>query len=327
MIGIDRQDHDPAGPRQVPQADDDLVVEASEAGRRLDEFLAGRCTGFTRTWIRKRIAEGHACLNAVPAPSGVRLRVGDRVRLTFPEEDLASGMTPEPGDLEILFEDEHLVVLVKPAGMLMHPTGPHRGGTLLNFLVHHLGREGRPPGRPGLPHRLDRATSGLVVVSRTQQALRDLTMQFQKRQVAKRYTALTWGHPRLPAGEWRSPIGNRDWGPTRWCISSEGRDALTRYRVGAKLGRFALVDLEPVTGRTNQLRLHAAWHGCPIAGDDLFGPPHLCGTPLPGPGRLFLHASRLGFRHPVSGLAMEYESSLPGELQEYLDGLGVCSSG
>jgi 23S rRNA pseudouridine1911/1915/1917 synthase len=204
--------------------------------------------------------------------------------------------------------------------MVAHPVARHQSGTLANALSYHFNVAGRadPPIRPGMVHRLDRATSGLMVVAKTQMALSRLTVQFQHRHPEKRYLALVHGCMAQigDEGEWQAPIGSDPEGFPRWGIRESGRPAHTRYRVREVLAAHTLLELEPVTGRTNQLRLHCAHFGHPIVGDDLFGR-----GPEPGLDRLFLHAWRLAFSHPVTNAWQVFESPLPRELRIFLDAL------
>lgn len=288
----------------------EFVVQDGEHGKRLDYVLAERIPEMSRMWLRQAIEEGRVQVNGVSQPPGSRPRAGDTICVELP--DLPStAMAPEPIPLTVLFEDGSLAVVEKPADMVMHPAGRHRGGTLANALAHHFNVVGQavPPVRPGLVHRLDRATSGLLVIAKTQRALSRLTIDFQNKQVEKRYLALVHGAVAADAGDWEAPIGSDPEARPRWGVRESGRPAHTRYQVRERRGEFTLLELEPVTGRTNQLRLHCAHFGHPIVGDELFGR-----GPEPGLDRLFLHAYRLGFRHPDTGEAQMFETELPAEL-------------
>lgn len=267
--------------------------------------------------LRLALDEGRARVDGEVRPAGWRVSAGENVEL---DADLSAttAMTPEPIPLDVLFEDEALVVVNKPAGMVVHPVARHRSGTLVNALAYRFNVAGKadPPIRPGLVHRLDRATSGLMVVARNQQALSRLTVEFQERRVEKRYQALVHGRLTDLEGTWSAPIGSDPSAWPRWGVRESGRPALSRYRALAVLNEHSLLELEPVTGRTNQLRLHAAHFGHPILGDDLFGR-----GAEPGLARLFLHASLLRFTHPVTRERLEFVSPLPPELAAFLAGL------
>ncbi|MEK6301207.1 MAG: RluA family pseudouridine synthase [Acidobacteriota bacterium] len=272
----------------------------ADAGQRLDVFLAARVGDLSRMRIANLIAAGETSVNGEVARAGQRVVAGDSVVLTV-EEDTVTAMSPDDIPLEILFEDEHLIVLVKPAGMLVHPTLSVKRGTLANALAHHL-NEGlgfgvpgsgfddsapREPGtrnselrtrnsepgsavRPGIVHRLDRATSGVMVVAKTQRALSVLSRHFHRRLVKKRYLALVHGSINEDEGTIVAPIGRDEERRPRWWVMETGKPAETRFQVVERLKRATLVELEPVTGRTNQLRIHCAYYGHPIVGDELY---------------------------------------------------------
>lgn len=326
----------------------DFTVDEETAARRLDEFLSARLGQLSRIRIAKLIAAGACLLNgSLPSSAGQRLKAGDRLRIEFDEAG-PSAMTPEPLPLDILYEDAQLLVLVKPTGMLVHPTRGVKSGTLTNALTYHLNQSSpagyasqsdehdaaRKPAtqsqsigdanpeadisipqrvvRPGLVHRLDRATSGLMVVAKEQRALSILTRHFHQRLVEKRYLALVGGRVAEEGLTIRAPIGRDAEGQPHWRVMEEGREAETRLRVLERKAGLTLVELEPVTGRTNQLRIHCAHIGHPILGDELYGGAQAA--------RLCLHASRLAFHHPSGGRWMEFVSLLPPEVREILAG-------
>ncbi|MBV9926273.1 MAG: RluA family pseudouridine synthase [Acidobacteria bacterium] len=289
------------------------------AGRRLDEFLAGRLPALSRMHIAGLLARGACRLNGEAAHAGRRLSAGDEVEVEF-EGAVPNSMTPEPTPLEVAYEDEHVVVVVKPAGVLVHPTLGVKRGTLANALAYHLNRElideGRavenriPLGasfiRPGLVHRLDRDTSGLLVVAKTQAALSRLTQHFQRRLVEKRYAAVVGGLLKEDELNVGAPIGREEGARPPWRVLESGKPAETRLRVVERGTRRTLVELEPLTGRTNQLRIHCAHLGHAIVGDAAYGgEPHT---------RLCLHAARLAFRHPATNELVEFVSPPPPEL-------------
>lgn len=291
-------------------------VEDVWAGRRLDEFLAERVPGLSRMHIAGLLARGACRVGGEAAHAGRRLCAGDSVEVES-EGEVLNSMTPEPVPLEVVYEDEHLIVVVKPAGVLVHPTRGVKRGTLANALAYHLNRElldesrvvenSIPSGvafiRPGLVHRLDRDTSGLMVVSKTQSALSRLTQHFQRRLVEKRYVAVVGGLLKDEEINIDAPIGRDEDARPRWRILESGKPAESRLRVAELALRRTLVELEPLTGRTNQLRIHCAHLGHPIVGDVLYG-----GEPC---GRLCLHAARLAFRHPASNEWVEFVSKAP----------------
>lgn len=286
-----------------------FTVEPAEHGRRLDEFLEARFPRLSRMCLRAAVARGQCCVNGRIADRGLRLRAGDTVQLAL-DTAVPTGMWPEPVPVEVLYEDSWLAVVVKPAGMLMHPTRNVKTGTLANALAWlwnpHLRdpERGGTPGpaiRPGFPHRLDRETSGLVVVAKNAIALRKLSEAFSRREVEKRYAALVAGSVALDELEINAPIGHVAGEKPHWRVLEGGKSATTRLRVLERQQAWSRVELEPLTGRTNQLRIHCAYAGHPIVGDALYG-----GPPAP---RLHLHASVLGFRHPETGELLRFVSN------------------
>ena len=281
-----------------------FVVDEESAGRRLDDFLAERVAGLSRMHIAALIARGACAVNGEAAQAGRRLDEGDAVIFESAGEVLNS-MTPEASPLEVVYEDEHIIVVVKPAGQLVHPTLGVKRGTLANALVYHLNRNQKLI-RPGLVHRLDRDTSGLLVVAKTRAALSRLSQHFHRRLVSKRYVAVVGGVLEADALTIDAPVGRDESARPAWRVMEEGKPALTRLRVLERRARRTLVELEPVTGRTNQLRIHCAHVGHAIVGDRLYaGEEHT---------RLCLHAARLAFRHPATNEPVEFVSPPPEEL-------------
>jgi 23S rRNA pseudouridine1911/1915/1917 synthase len=274
------------------------------------------------------VAGGSCRINERRAESGMRVKAGDLVQIEV-TEDSPTSMTPEARALDIVFEDDEIIVLVKPAGTLAHPTIGVKEGTLANALAYHLNREryqscsgeftiaAESLARPGIVHRLDRETSGLMVVAKTPRALRVLARHFRKRLVDKQYVALVQGEVPEESGVITGAIGRDPSRRPQWWVMESGKAAETRYRVLERVGGRSLLELEPVTGRTNQLRIHCAYSGHPIVGDRYYG----LASSLPPAGRLFLHANRLAFNHPVSGERLVFSSSLPDELSSYLSRL------
>jgi 23S rRNA pseudouridine1911/1915/1917 synthase len=306
-------------------------VFAEAAGRRLDEFLASELGGISRMRIAGLIESGACTVSGIPSRAGHRLAAGESVEIII-EDPRPTAMTPDPLPLDIHYEDEHIIVVVKPAGMLVHPTMSVRRGTLANALVHHLNFKSQISGlksivRPGLPHRLDRATSGLMVVAKTPRALTSLSRHFHRRLVEKRYAAIVQGLVAEDEITIIAPIGRDPESIPRWRVMEGGRHAETRLRVLKRGERATFLEMEPVTGRTNQLRIHCAHRGHPILGDELYGRGQGSvdnyssdkESPTPGPcSRLCLHAWRLAFHHPAGGRWMEFSSSLPDELARAL---------
>ncbi len=260
-----------------------------DSGRRLDEFLAARFGALSRMRIANLISGGACLVNQARVQAGHRIAPGDRVEITF-DEGTPTAMMPEPIPLDVAYEDEHIIVVVKPSGMLVHPTRSVKSGTLANALTYHLNRsfyeddkttrgatlQGAAHGelhsliRPGLIHRLDRPTSGLMVVAKTQSALAQLSRHFGRRLVDKRYLALVAGRIDKDEETISAPIGRDPDRRPQWWVMEGGRAAETRYQVVERFAEATLIEMEPVTGRTNQLRIHAAYTGHPIIGDEQY---------------------------------------------------------
>lgn len=304
---------------ETPVETTSFRVEDEVAGCRLDELLAGRLAGLSRMHIAGLLARGACRVNGEAAHAGRRVRAGDLVEVESAGGVLNS-MTPESVPLEVVYEDEHLIVVVKPSGVLVHPTLGVKRGTLANALSYHLNRElfdeSRSDGspipsgaafiRPGIVHRLDRDTSGLMVVAKTQSGLSRLTQHFQRRLVEKRYVAVVGGLLEEEEMDIDAPVGRVEGARPPWGVMESGKPAETRLRVVERGSRRTFVGLEPLTGRTNQLRIHCAHVGHAIVGDVLYaGEPHT---------RLCLHAARLAFRHPATNEWVEFASETPPEL-------------
>jgi 23S rRNA pseudouridine1911/1915/1917 synthase len=308
-----------------------VVVGPEDAGQRLDRVLAARLPECSRAQVQRLIRDGHVRLARGTARPSLALKAGTAIDVNVPA---ASPATPQPEalPLTILHDDEDIVVIDKPAGMVVHPAAGHAAGTLVNALLHHVRGLSGIGGteRPGLVHRLDRGTSGVLVVAKHDRAHRALAAQFHDRHVQKEYVALVWGTPR--AGQvFERPIGRDP--KHRQKMSSRSRrarTALTRVVDVEPLGGVSLVRVSIDTGRTHQIRVHLSEAGFPIVGDELYG-----GVRRRVPAKLaaisrlerpFLHAARLTFAHPSSGRARTFEAVLPAELDDILKALRTRSS-
>jgi 23S rRNA pseudouridine1911/1915/1917 synthase len=299
-------------------------IEETTKRNRLDNFLSARITTHSKIYLRNRIGAGACRVNGEIAARGLHLRAGDAVEIEI-DLDARTSMTPEAISLEIVFEDDALLVVNKSAEMLVHPSLGQKSGTLLNALSYHLNRDkidfqtaaetitnaNSEFVRPFLVHRLDRRTSGLMVVAKTQKAMRDLSIHFQKRLVEKTYLAIVQGVVSVDVGAIEAAIG-QDLESKRWTVAANGKTAETNFRVLQRFLNKTLLELQPVTGRTNQLRIHCAHVGHPIFGDDRYGDADSF-------SRLCLHAARLSFRHPTDNNLLEFESDLPAELKSFLE--------
>ena len=294
--------------------------EAGTEQERFDEFLALRLPTLSRTRLRRAIAEGDALVNGMAAVKGMRLQPGDRVSLTIAADERSSA-TPEPIGLDILYEDPELIVVNKPTGLLVHPSRTEKSGTLTNALAYHFLQTGEVTIRPGLLHRLDRDTSGVLAIAKTERAHRIIAKAFRQRRVTKRYVALVNGQVADDFGKIEAPIGRNATSWPRWCVMSDGRPAQTRYVVQQRFAAYTLLELEPLTGRTHQLRIHCALLGHPIVGDRVYGIKSSNETnPLELSSQL-LHAHQLSFRHPTSGEEMTFIAPLPSVMVETLSKL------
>jgi len=303
---------------------------ASEPPARLDLFLTARLPEWTRSALRKQIDAGAVRVNGRPArKAGAAVDPGDVVDIELPElADPAAGPVAQTIPLVVLFEDHDLVVVDKPAGLVVHPGHGRDDGTLVNALLGR-GTALAPAGgraRPGIVHRLDRETSGVMVVAKTDSAHRALAAAFASREVRKTYHALVWGHPAPPDGTIDRRIARSRTDRTKMSTGlSGGRTAVTRYRTVETLPGFALLEIDLETGRTHQIRVHMQAIGHPVVGDERYG--GRMWRSLRDPrrrnavrdlGRNALHASTLAFTHPRTGTAVSFESPLPRELDALL---------
>lgn len=287
---------------------------------RLDQFLAERLTSLSLTRIRTLIAVGEIVVNGAPSLKGVRLQPGDVVVIKDNEAGQApTSATPEQISLVILYEDEEIIVVNKPSGMLTHPSNREKSGALTNALAHHFLETTGRPIRAGLIHRLDRDTSGAIVVAKTLRAHRALSNAFRDRRVSKTYLAIVSGVPALESGEIDAPIGSdpTDW--PHWKVMEDGRPAKTRYEVRRRFPKHAMLHLEPLTGRTHQIRIHCALIGHPLFGDPVYGIRNDPEAKQFGVKRHILHAQRLAFPHPTRREQIDLIAPLP---QPILDLIG-----
>ena len=257
------------------------------------------------------LAAGAVTVDGRARPKSHRLAAGEDVELTV-DETTPEPQPPEPLELRIAYEDEHLLVVDKPAGLVVHPGAGRTAGTLVQGLAGR-GLTGGDPERPGIVHRLDRDTSGLLVVSRTQQAYEGLRALVRRHGLEREYLALVRGRPRSRTGRIEAPIGRDRRDPTKRSLDTDSpKEAVTHFEVVELLPAHALLRVRLETGRTHQIRVHLAAIGLPVAGDPVYG------VPEPGLDRQFLHAARLAFPHPVTGARIEAESPLPPDLEAAL---------
>ena len=290
-------------------------VEGPQArDSRLDQYLTGRNLGLTRNRLRLLIRDGQATVNGSVAKPAQRVRNGDRVTLVVPPPRPA-GIVPQAMPVTVVYQDRHLVVVDKPPGLAVHPGPGHPDRTLVNALlalcpdIEGVGGE----VRPGIVHRLDKDTSGLIMAAKTQAAHNSLSAQIKDRTVSKGYLALVEGVPRQEHGRIDAPVGRHPRVRTRMAVVAGGREARTGYRVVERSEKYSLLELALETGRTHQIRVHLAYLGHPIVGDSVYG------KKSPGLDRHFLHAHQLGFSHPETGDPVELGSPLPPDLEQALE--------
>jgi len=309
----------------------DLVVTSDSNGQRLDRYLVSVLAGYSRSQIQKLIADGHITVRRPPsrtmeARANLQVHEGDTVVVDAPEAAPAA-VTAEALPLEILYQDAELAVLNKPAGMVIHPSAGHGSGTLVNALLHHLTDLSGIGGelRPGIVHRLDRGTSGVMVIAKNDRAHQELSRQFHDREVEKEYLALVWGvvqaGRRIDAAIGRDPANRKKMSAR----AKHAREAVTRITRAHHLPGLTLCQVAIHTGRTHQIRVHLSAIGHPIVGDSMYGGVH---RRVPGDIRAvqrlerpFLHAARLAFMHPTEHRRMQFITRLPDDLERVLDDL------
>ncbi len=291
------------------------VVTPADEGSRLDRFLATQPGIGSRSAAERLIGGGQVTVDGQPAAKSHRLSAGEEVVYAV-EVRRESHLEPEAvADVSVAHEDEHLLLVEKPAGIVVHPSAGHQGGTLVNALLHHGIAGGTGAFRPGIVHRLDRETSGLLVVARSEEAHRRLARMIRERTLRREYTALVRGRPASWRGRIEAPIGRDRRDSLKHSIDTDrARPAFTDFSVEELLADHALLELVLETGRTHQIRVHLAAIGLPVAGDRLYGVADDLGLV-----RQFLHASRLAFEHPFTAKPIEVSSPLPADLSAALD--------
>lgn len=304
----------------------EIRVAPDSAARRLDQVLAAAVPEFSRNRLQHWIEGGQVRVDGMPRRARDKVWAGELIRLDALIE-ARSDCIAQPIELDLVFEDEQILVINKPAGLVVHPAAGHRDGTLQNALLHHAPALAGLP-RSGIVHRLDKDTTGLLVVAKTLAAHRSLVAQLQSRQVHREYRAIVIGEV-VAGGRIEAPLGRHPTQRTRMAVVPRGRPAVTRFRVVERLPGHSLVAVELETGRTHQIRVHMAHIRHPLVGDRLYG-----GRPRPPGGasrtlverlqgfpRQALHALRLGLEHPTLGIAMSWEVQMPEDLAGLLAGL------
>jgi 23S rRNA pseudouridine1911/1915/1917 synthase len=307
-----------------------LDVPAEAAGERLDAFVGARLPELSRTRAAQLIAEARVRLNGRPARKSDRVEVGDVVEVEIPPPE-PSAVEAEAIPLEILHEDRDLLVVVKPAGLVVHPAPGHRSGTLVNALLHHVQDLSGIGGvkRPGIIHRLDKDTSGLMIVAKHDRAHRRLAAALKRREIRRSYVTACWGHLSADRLSIDAPVGRSSRDRKRMAVVDSGRRALTHFQRLARWPAADLVRADLETGRTHQIRVHLAHAGHPVVGDAVYGAAGargISGSERPWAKELerrvprqFLHAWRLQFQHPRTGAPLDLEAPMPADLQAVVD--------
>jgi 23S rRNA pseudouridine1911/1915/1917 synthase len=293
-----------------------VQIQVDQPGERLDHYLTTTISSLSRSQIKKLISHENVLVNSRPTKAGTLLQMGDVISVQMPPE-AQDVLTPEPIPLQIVYEDAQLIVINKASGIVVHPAYGHAAGTLVNGLIAAYPDllqmnqvEQEATYRPGIVHRLDQDTSGLLVVARTVVALNHLRRQFKAHTVKKTYLVLVHGHPQSPEGVIDVPLGRHPRYRQRFTARPEGKPARTHYRVREHFEDYTLLEIGLETGRTHQIRVHLAWLKCPVVGDTVYGRKR---NGL-GLSRQFLHAWRLSLDHPVKDHRLSFEAPLPDEL-------------
>lgn len=299
----------------------ELTVTLDEDQMRLDQFLACLLSAQSRSYLQKIIKQGNVLVNGQKRKPASRVKLDDRVEVVLPEP-ISLNLIPEPIPLAVVYEDNQLLVLNKQAGLVVHPGAGCRQHTLVNALLHHCREQLSGIGgvlRPGIVHRLDKDTSGCLVVAKDDQTHRELARQFHDRQVKKEYLAIVSGWMKNLQGELVAAVGRHPKHRKRMTVfKKNGREAFTAYEVVERYEQASLVSLKPGTGRTHQLRVHMAHLGYPILGDNEYGKrkARLTGIVIP---RQMLHAHKLGFQHPGKDQWLEFTVPLPDDMESVLE--------
>lgn len=291
-----------------------FVVGSEEAGERVDRFLAARMEDISRSQIQSWIEEGRVRVKDKAVKANYRLRPGEDV-LVDPPEPEPQELVPEPMDLDIVYEDEDLIVVNKPRGLVVHPAPGHARGTLVNGLLAHCGSLARTGGdlRPGIVHRIDKDTSGLLVVAKTDAAYLGLARQFQAHSVAREYMAVVHGVVPHDRGTVDAPVGRHPNLRQQMAVVRGGRPAVTHFTVVERFAKATLLRLRLETGRTHQIRVHMEFIGFPVVGDPKYGPKRSMGI-----NGQALHAATLGFEHPRDRRWLQFTAPLPEDMDELI---------
>lgn len=291
----------------------EVRIEASVAGQRLDKAVA-ELTDLSRSLANEQIKDGRILVNGQAKKAKYAVKEGDVISYELPEPEVVE-YVPEDIPLEIVYQDEDVAVVNKPQGMVVHPSAGHTSGTLVNALMYHIKDLSGINGvlRPGIVHRIDKDTSGLLMIAKNDQAHVALADELKDKKSLRKYWAIVHGNLPNDRGVIEAPIGRSEKDRKKQAVTAKGKPALTRFQVLERFGDYSLVELQLETGRTHQIRVHMAYIGHPVAGDEVYGPRKT----LKGHGQ-FLHARTLGFTHPRTGEVLEFTAEAPTIFQETL---------
>ncbi|MGZ3648082.1 MAG: RluA family pseudouridine synthase [Syntrophales bacterium] len=311
------------------QKSDEFVVASHEAGLRLDIYLSLKDLGLSRSQVKKSVDDGLVRVNSVHSKVSHRLRPGDIVEIDK-REPVACRALPQDLPLSIVYEDQHIMVVDKPAGMVVHPAAGHFQDTIVNAILYHCQNLSGIGGvlRPGIVHRLDKGTSGLLVVAKSDEAHQGLAGQFKRHEVKKTYTALVYSNPKEDEGQIDLPMGRHPVDRKKMSTKSRhSKEALTTWKVHERFGVATMLDVDIVTGRTHQIRVHLSAMGLPVIGDSVYGNPKRADavhntfvrSKLKTMKRQALHAARIRFVHPITCQDMMFSSPLPDDMTALAD--------
>jgi len=295
-----------------------LTSSYKDIGKRLDLFICERIPKLSRSRVQKLISQGNVFVNGEKKQKSYALKRGNNIELIIPPL-VKLETRPEDIKVDIIYEDKDLIVLSKPAGMVVHPSPGHSAKTIVNALLFHTKFLSKIGGalRPGIVHRLDKQTSGLMIVAKNDDTHKNLSEQFKKRSIKKTYLALVKGRIKEDEGKINAPIGRSRKNRKRMSVIPTGKEAITEFKVLKRFKNFTLIEVKPITGRTHQIRIHLSYIGNPVFGDILYGRKREIEKEL-RLNRQFLHALKLEFKHPKDGKNVSLEDVLPAELKDVL---------